>query len=127
MVILFYFGSKLEKITNTKTVIIVYLTSGLFGGLGFLFTRLLFERQGLVVGASEAVLGVVSAFVVMRPNTVILKPKAKMWVLALLIFSVISVILHPQALDSDVAHLIGVCVGLLYGYHLMNKENKKSI
>lgn len=126
MGLFFYFGSRLEKITNAKTVVMVYLIAGLMGSLAFPFTGLLIERTGLIAGASAAVMGVVSAFAVMRPSTVILKSKAKWWLLALIIFSVFSAILIPQSLDSGVAHLTGIFVGLISGYWINNKENIKS-
>ncbi len=126
MGLFFYFGSRLEKITSAKTVVMVYLIAGLMGSLAFPLTGLMIERPGLIAGASAAVLGVVSTFAVMRPNTVILKSKAMWWVLALVFFSVFSAILIPQALDSGVAHLTGIFVGLIFGYWRKNKESKES-
>jgi membrane associated rhomboid family serine protease len=123
MGILFYFGSKLEEITNAKTVVMVYFISGLMGSLTFPVTGLLIEQTGQIAGASAAVLGVVSAFTVMRPNTVVLKSKAKWWVLTLVVFSVISAIVIPQSLDSGVAHLMGIFAGLIYGFGL--KKNRR--
>lgn len=116
MGLLFYFGSRLEKITSAKAVAIVYFISGLMGSLTFPMTGLMIEQTGQIAGASAAVLGVVTAFSVMRPNTVVLKSKAKWWVLALVIFSVLSAIIIPQSLDSGVAHLTGIFVGLIYGF-----------
>jgi len=126
MALFFFFGSRLEKITNTKTVIVVYLIAGLVGSISFPFTRSMIQPTGLVAGASAAVLGIVGAFVTLRPNAVLLGSKAKLWVWALLIFSIISAVLHPQTLDSDIAHIAGVTVGLICGYWLKNKEAKES-
>ncbi|OJF91544.1 rhomboid family intramembrane serine protease [Alkalibacterium sp. 20] len=126
MGLFFYFGSRVEKITNAKTVVMVYLIAGLMGSLAFPLTGLVIERPGLIAGASAAVMGVVSAFAVMRPSTVILKSKAMWWVLALIIFSVFSAIVIPQSLDSGVAHLTGIFVGLISGYCIKNKGNIKS-
>jgi membrane associated rhomboid family serine protease len=36
--------------------------------------------------------------------------------LALVVFSVISAIVIPQSLDSGAAHLMGIFVGLIYGF-----------
>ena len=127
MLLFFFFGSKVEKITNAKTVVLVYLIAGVIGSLAFPFTsRFMIERTGLIAGASAAVLGIVAAFAAMRPNTIILKSKAKLWVFAALIFSIFSFILNPKTLDSDVAHMTGIFVGLISGYYFKNKENKVS-
>lgn len=121
MGVFFFFGSKLEKITNAKTVILVYLISGFIGSLTFPFTQSMVQRPELVAGASAAVMGTVTAFAVMRPSIVILRSKAKWWALALFIFSIFSAILTPQTLDSAVAHITGILVGLISGYYLNNK------
>lgn len=62
----------------------------------------------------------------MRPNTVLLGSKAKQWMWVLVIITVILAVLNPQTLDSAVAHVIGVVVGIIYGYWLKNKEDKKA-
>lgn len=124
MAIFFCFGLELEKITNEKTVVIVYVIAGLIGSLAFPFTRSVIERTGLIAGASAAVLGIVGAYTALRPNTVLLGSKAKNWVLAVFIFSILLATIYPQSLDSTVAHLAGVVVGLICGYRLRIKEVK---
>ncbi|MCC5910888.1 MAG: rhomboid family intramembrane serine protease [Clostridiaceae bacterium] len=126
MGLFFFFGLELEKITNAKTVIIVYLIVGLIGSLTFPFTRLIVQRTGLVAGASAAVYGVVGAFATLRPNVVLLGSKAKLWVLVMITLSILSLILHTQTLDSDVAHMAGIVVGVICGYWLKSKEAKVS-
>ncbi len=124
MGLFFYFGSRLEKITSAKAVAIVYFIAGLMGSLTFPMTGLIVEQTGQIAGASAAVLGVVTAFSVMRPDTVVLKSKAKWWVLALVIFSVLSAVIVPQSLDSGVAHLTGIFAGLIYGFWLKKEKTK---
>ncbi|WP_422486847.1 rhomboid family intramembrane serine protease [Gudongella sp. DL1XJH-153] len=126
MALFFFFGLELEKITNTKTVISIYLVAGLLGSLTFLLTRSMIQPRGLIAGASAAVFGIVSAYAILRPNAVLLRSKAKLWVWALFIFSMLSATLHPQSLGSDVAHITGVAVGLICGHGLKNKEVKES-
>ncbi len=125
MGILFFFGSNLEKITSAKTVAIVYFIAGLIGSLTFLFTRLVVQRTGLMAGASAAVFGIVGMFAALSPNTAILGSKAKIWVAVFIIFTVVLAVQNPQTLDSAVAHIMGAFVGLIYGYWLKNKEDKK--
>lgn len=122
MGILFYFGTRLEKITGAKIVVMIYLIAGLMGSLSFPLTGLIINRPGLAAGASAAVMGVAAAFSVMRPSTVILKSKAKWWIAALIIFSVIQSIVIPQSIDSGVAHLTGIAVGLVFGFWIKSKK-----
>lgn len=122
MGLLFFFGLELEKITNAKSVIILYLLAGLMGSLSFPITRMFIGRSGLIVGASAAAYGIAGAFGVLRPNAMILRGKAKIWVWVLIGTSVLSLILVPSTLDSSVAHIAGVVVGLICGYFLKNNE-----
>jgi membrane associated rhomboid family serine protease len=126
MGLFFFFGSNLEKVADTKTLVIVYLLAGLVGSLTSLFTRLIVQRAGFIAGASAAVFGIVSTFSTLRPNTIILGSKAKVWTWVLIIFTVILAVLNPETLDSAVAHVIGAFVGIICGYWLKNKENKNN-
>lgn len=44
MALLFFFGLELEKATNAKTVILVYLAAGLIGSMTFPFTRVISSK-----------------------------------------------------------------------------------
>lgn len=122
MVVFFFFGSRLEKITNAKTVAIVYLIAGLIGSLAFPLTASMIQPTGLAAGASAAVLGIVAVFAVMRPSAVILGSKAQWWLVMVFVFSILSAVITPQTLDSDVAHITGMLVGVVSGYYLKNNE-----
>jgi membrane associated rhomboid family serine protease len=126
MSIFFFFGSILEKITSAKAVAIVYLIAGLIGSIAFLFTGLIVQQAEFAVGASASVFGIVCTLATMRPNTVILGSKAKIWAGVLVIFTVFLAFLNPQTLDSCIAHVIGAFVGIICGYWLKNKEDKMS-
>ena len=126
MGIFYFFGTRLEKIANAKTVAIVYLIAGLIGSLTILFTGLIVQQTGLIAGASASVFGIVGTFATLRPNAVILGSKAKLWMWVLVIVTVLLAVLNPQTLDSAVAHVIGAFVGIVCGYWLKNKEDKKA-
>jgi len=126
MAIFFLFGSKLEKITNAKTVALVYFIAGLIGSITCLFTRLIVQRTGLIAGASAAVFGIVGTFTALKPNAILLGSKAKQWTWVLIIFTVILAVLNPQTFDSAVAHVIGAIVGIICGYCLKSQEEKKA-
>lgn len=121
MGLLVYFGFSLEQLTSAKTVALIYFIAGLMGSLSFPLTGLITNGTGLIAGASAAVMGVAAAFSVLRPNVLILKSKAKWWTVALIVFSVSSAILFPETLDSDVAHLTGILVGLISGYYVKKR------
>lgn len=123
MMLFIYFGLRLEKRTSVKTLGVIYFSAGLMGSLSFPLSGLIINGSGLIAGASAAVLGVVSAYSVLKPNHLILKSKAKWWTVALIIFSMISAILFPETLDSDVAHLTGILIGLSFGFYIKKKSN----
>lgn len=100
------------------------MLAGLVGSLTSLFTRLIVQRAGFIAGASAAVFGIVSTFSTLRPNTIILGSKAKVWTWVLIIFTVILAVLNPETLDSAVAHVIGAFVGIICGYWLKTKKTR---
>lgn len=127
MFLLFFFGSELEKITNSKFVLIVYLIAGFIGSLTIIPVAYIIGFTGPVFGASAAVFGIVSAFAIMRPKTIILKSQAKWWAVALFIANAIIAILNPQIPVGTGAHASGILTGLLLGYWMKNKEKKPNI
>lgn len=124
MVLLFIFGTALEKITTPKTLFSLYIIAGLIGALVVVPVSTLFATQDLIAGASAAVFGIVTAFAVIRPNAQILGSKAKWWVLALFIFNVITIVLNSQAVIGSSAHLAGIMVGIVFGSWLKRNEIK---
>jgi membrane associated rhomboid family serine protease len=126
MGLLLCFGSKLEKITNSKVILAVYLICGFIGSLTIIPVASLTGNNELVAGASAAVFGIVATFAAMRPNTKVLGGKAKQWAASLFIVNAVIVILKPQVSVGGGAHVIGVVIGLIFGYWLKNKETKRS-
>jgi len=122
MIFFFIFSRKLEKLTNSATVFIIYLTCGFIGSLTFMPYAPLIGWSGPVVGASAAVWGVAAAFAAMRPENYILK--AKHWIVALFIGNTVLLVLNPQAMIGATAHYAGIVVGLICGYLLKAKEQK---
>ena len=116
MLLMVIFGLRLEKITGTKVVLAVYFIAGLVGALAFPLTDLFMEsRPGLIAGASAAAMGIAGVYGVLRPNEMVLKSKAKWWVLVLLFTSAAAIFLIPQSLDSGIAHITGILTGILAG------------
>ncbi|MEJ6949643.1 rhomboid family intramembrane serine protease [Natronospora cellulosivora (SeqCode)] len=123
------FGNKLEKITNGKTVIMVYLLTGFVGSLTFPFFAPIIQWTGPVVGASAATWGIASAFAMMRPNykfydgeskvlTSLFGLTAKLFVVLLFVINIIIFILNPSISIGAAAHAAGIIVGGICGYWL---------
>ncbi|RQD75184.1 MAG: rhomboid family intramembrane serine protease [Candidatus Syntrophonatronum acetioxidans] len=123
----FIFSRQLEKLTSSTTVLIVYLTCGFIGSLTFMPFAPLIGWSGPVVGASAAVWGVAAAFAAMRPDFLILKGKAKHWIAALFVGNTVLLVLNPQIMIGAAAHYAGIVVGLICGYWLKIREQKRSL
>ncbi len=136
---LFFIGRVIEPVVGKPQFLILYLGGALFGGL--LFTLFHFNDPTTVVGASAAVLAVVTLFCLLypeRPITLLLffiipitiKPKWLFWgVLGISIFGVVfdelpatrnpGLGLHTMAVAHS-AHLGGIIAGILY-YRFVHK------
>lgn len=64
MYALWLFGSSLEKLWGTKKFLIFYFLCGIAAGL----SQMLFVQQGIAVGASGAIMGLLAAFAFTYPN-----------------------------------------------------------
>lgn len=125
MVLFFFFGSELEKITSLKTIFLVYLITGFSGILITIPLAFIMGWTGSVVGASGAAWGIVATFAVMRPNVRLLGGTAKLYALLLFVGNAILAIINPQISIGAGAHAVGILVGMICGYWLKNKETER--
>jgi membrane associated rhomboid family serine protease len=126
MLFLYFFGSRLEDRLGSKGFIKLYMYSGLGGAfLSFL------TPTALIIGASGAVLGVMTAFVVLWPHEKILLffvlPVPVRWLVAFqgltAIWGSLGVIQNNTA---HFAHLGGIAVGFLFmRFHMRNSAGEK--
>lgn len=120
---LFFFGRAMEQILGGKSLLKLYLASGIFGGLAqVLFGLLLPQFSGPVVGASAGVFGLIAAFAISRPDQPItmliffILPvtfRAKY----ILVFEALLALLGMLDRHSNIAHaahLGGMLTGILY-------------
>lgn len=127
MALILFFGTALEKVTNAKTIIIVYMISGFIGSLTFIPVAPLIGYTTYATGASAAAFGIVAAYGAMRPDTKIAGYKAITWTYTLFAvnaFLTIAAVLKITNIDSAVgsaAHAVGIIIGLIYGYMLRKK------
>lgn len=131
MISLLFLGSFVERLIGKKRFFYFYMISGLFAGILFILTELLFPSGLGAVGASGAIFGVAGLMMVLTPNLplyVMFIPipiKAKYAVPGLLV--VLWLLSITAGINiGNTAHLGGLLVGLAYGFYLRNKYKRKT-
>lgn len=129
MYALWMFGSVLERVWGPKKFLIFYFVCGLAAGVAQMFAM---DANGMAVGASGAIMGLLAAFAYLFPNTeffILPFPfpiKAKYMVA---IYAAIDLFggLHPGAADNiaHFAHLGGMVMGFILVI-IWGKTNKKT-
>jgi uncharacterized protein len=128
MYILLMFGSLIERRIGTKRFVLIYFLSGILASIGFvLFQELLLGASGAAVGASGAIMGILGVAIMILPD------------LKVLLFFVIPMSLRTAGIIfviiellgtfgigipgiANIAHLVGLATGLLFGYYLVKKR-----
>ena len=125
MMVLYFFGSYLEKLIGKKSFVFMYLISGIVAALGFI----IFEGNATVglVGASGAVYGVLGAVAVLDPNLKVyvyfIPMKIKYMIV---IFALISILfMGGGSMIAHAAHLSGIVVGIAFGSYYRDKLKKR--
>ena len=138
MLSLFFIGGLIEKILGAKRYLYFYLTAGLFAGLFFVLSALVFpnDLNAYAVGASGALFGVAGLMVILTPNLPLyimfipIPIKAKYAIPGLLIVLWL-VSVAPMAFGAEqipignTAHFGGLIAGLVYGVYLKKKYPNK--
>jgi hypothetical protein len=120
MYALFIFGPLIEQRIGAKRFLIAYFASGLLAAAlsTFFYTRAL--------GASGAIMGILGITIVLMPDLRVLLFFAIPMSLrtAGIIFAAIDIIgvFTPGGGVANIAHLVGLGVGLLYGYYLLRQR-----
>ncbi len=119
MYVLFMFGSLLEQRIGPKRFYLIYFTAGILAALG---ASLLYPRA---LGASGAIMGIMGALIIFLPNMQLLfffVIPMKFWIAAILIALIDTFgIFYPSG-TGNLAHLVGMAVGLGYGYYIKKKS-----
>jgi membrane associated rhomboid family serine protease len=128
---LLFIGSLVERIIGARRYLYFYLTSGIFAGLFFVLSSLIFQNNldVFAVGASGALFGLVGFLMIITPNLPVyimfipipikMKYAAPGILIALWFISMAGNI--PV---GNTAHLGGLIAGLIYGLYL--KKNYKN-
>ncbi|MEP7277074.1 MAG: rhomboid family intramembrane serine protease [Bacteroidota bacterium] len=127
MFTLWMFGSILENFWGNKRFLTFYLLCGIFAGIA----QLIMQPNGVALGASGAIMGLMAAFAYLFPNTELflmfipIPVKAKYVIPGLMALDIFGSI-APQQGDNVAhwAHLGGALAGLIIVI-IWNKTNRK--
>lgn len=116
------FGSILERLSSSRTLIATFLVSALFANL----SAFVFFPETFIIGASGGGMGILAALAVYRPNKIglALGVPLPMWA-ALAVYVFINVA-GLTALNNTAyeAHLLGMVVGAVVGLHLRDSSER---
>jgi hypothetical protein len=123
MIVLFFFGSELERRVGGRVFLTIFILAGLVGNLAYLAYAYLTNQYIPALGASGAIYGVLGTLAVIAPEIrVLFFFLIPMNIRTLiLIFAAVDVLLIPYSMIdrvARVAHLGGLFVGLYYGKKL---------
>jgi len=129
MLVLFFLGVALESRIGSTHFLILFLLSGIFGGIGYMITAS--DSTIPAVGASGAIYGILGALAVLMPFAIV-------YIYGIIPMPMIGVAVLWALLDffglftpgniAHGAHLGGLAIGILYGFYLratVKKRNRK--
>lgn len=133
MLSLLFIGSFIERILGKRRYFWFYIASGLFAGLFFILSSMIFvgDIDTFAVGASGALFGIAGLMVILTPNMPLylmfipIPIKAKYAIPGMLaVLWLISVTAGVPI--GNTAHLGGLLAGVVYGIYLKNKYRRKT-
>lgn len=128
--LLFYFSAQtFLNFLSEKKLLYVYVMSGVFGGLVLLILSAIFPKTfyfSYLIGASAAVIGIVTALAAYIPNLQVslfglIEMRYKYY--ALLVFVLFSIVDFTINTGGKISHFGGAAFGFLYGYLLKNGKD----
>ena len=120
MLLLFFWGTRLEERMGSRVFVLFYLYCGLGGPLLSLLVAAIGVPVAPFVGASAAILGIGVAYVMYWPDSeMIIFPlpmpiKTRYIVIAIIVLDVLGAMLNTNSQVAHWAHLGGALVGFLY-------------
>jgi membrane associated rhomboid family serine protease len=141
MISLFFIGSFVEKLIGRKRYFWIYMLSGIFAGLFFVFLSYFFGVSSLgerifgspeifAVGASGAIFALAGLLAVLTPNLrvyVFFIIPMRMWMaIVFLLFVLWGASIGADLPIGNTAHLGGLLFGLGYAIYLKKKYKRKT-
>lgn len=120
MMVLFFMGPETERRMGGLHFLILYLLSGILGGLGWAIMQ---TGGQPCVGASGAIFGVLGAFAALYPKRIVtvflffilpISMRAWVLVLSLAMMELLFLITMPGGVIANGVHLGGLAVGYMY-------------
>ncbi len=124
MLVVFMFGRELEQLLGTRRFLILYVGSGVIGGLGWV----LLTGRGYCIGASGGVFGLIGMYAALFPNRPItlllffifpITMRAR--VLAMLLAGMSLLMMFREGNVAHSAHLAGGLAGYWFGMQLLRQ------
>jgi membrane associated rhomboid family serine protease len=122
MLILFFFGPMLERLWGSRKFLIFYLVCGAAGGVLYPLLALVgWLRVAPLIGASGAILGMLTAGAILFPNMRVLvmfifPVKLRVLAVILALISILTLLRPEQFANAggEAAHLAGMAAGAIY-------------
>lgn len=121
LLMLYFLGQEVERTVGPGHLLAIFLLSGVLGGVGWLGVT--YPYEGICVGASGAIFGLLSAFAVLHPHRevtlllfMVLPVTMRAWTLAVGMGAVqLLFMLSPESGGiAYAAHVAGALAGLVY-------------
>lgn len=116
------FGSILERLSSSRTLLATFLVSALFANI----SAFIFFPSSFIIGASGGGMGIMAALAVYRPNQIglALGIPVPMWAaLGMYIFTNLAGLTGSTSVAYE-AHLLGMVAGGLIGLYLRDSSDK---
>lgn len=125
-IVLFFFGPMLERTVGSKKFTKIFIFSGIISGLSQLVVGYIISTPMTgVLGASGAILAILGIITVYNPKMKVylyFMIPVPLWLLTVgyVGFSLSGIIMSASAIAHG-AHLVGLLIGITYGYHNKDK------
>lgn len=128
MLALFFFGITLEGIIGRRSFLALFLISGIVGNIGYMLTAV--NPMIPAIGASGAVYGIIGTVTVLMPFRLVyiygMLPMPMVVAAALWAFIDLTGLFMPTGIAHG-AHLAGMAVGIVYGFHVRAHFKRESL
>ena len=121
------FGPILEEKIGAARFLMVYIGSGIIAAIIYSLFHLAIGARVSALGASGAIMGMLGTLIILLPQLRLLLFFAipmPLWFAGIL-WAAIDIwgVFFPSG-TGNLAHLVGLCCGLLFGLYLKNKQKK---